>query len=160
MSGEDFVDATTFLGMHSVDEADRLACVSFFAARMDTGLAMTLDEVGRCDDVIWGYTRAEQDAYYPFMDNLHTDARLVRLGYRTADVARSMDDGALAGLPVADRLLLAVVLNRSGTLHTLNPALLARADLPVRRPSISTANFPSTLDELYRTSLRLLVGAS
>ncbi len=154
----EFVDATVFLGMNSSNDALRLSCVAFFAARLDGRLAMSYEQVGRCDDIIWGYSRELQDAYYPFMDNLHTDLRFDRLAYDDRDIkVASMTDG----LAAPESLLLAMVQNRGGTLVSLNPRLLSLADVPVNPPPLAAdASFSGTLDELYQVSLALRVDVS
>jgi hypothetical protein len=54
---KEFFDASVFLGMHSADDGVRKACKRFFALRF-RGVALTsLDQVGKCDDVIWRYPR-------------------------------------------------------------------------------------------------------
>jgi len=120
--------------------------------------------VGRCDDVIWRFTRAEQDAYYPFMDRLHSDMDIVRLGYSDGDVSAALSDGRLRGLPIADRLTLGMVIHYGGMLRSLRPALLFRPDLPVRvvDPCHVRTGFPPVLEELYSVSLalRIPLGAS
>lgn len=154
----EFVDATVFLGMNSTDDDIRRACASFFSSRLDRGVAISLEQVGKCDHVIWSYPRAAQDVYYPFMDNLHTDLQFDRLGYDERDVAMAHQTGG--GVAIADRLLLAMVANRGGTLFTLNPTLLARQDVPVRRPDAPTRgrmSFPGQLESLYQDSLALLI---
>lgn len=161
MAEQDFVDATTFLGMHCATEDLRLACATFFAERLDGTLTMTLEEVGHCDDVVWGHPREVQDAYYPFMDRLHTDVRVRRFGYRDQDLITALTHTPLAGLPPRERLTLAVVLNRGGVLHTLNRRLLVRTDLPVRAPRVVRERVPFTgaLERLYQDSLVLRVPA-
>ncbi|WDV51179.1 DUF6190 family protein [Streptomyces coeruleorubidus] len=159
----DYADAALFLGMNSADEELRVACKAFFAARLAGRLVMSLEQVGRCDDVIWGYGRELQDAYYPFMDNLHTVMDIRRLGYDEADVRHALDDGGTpAGLPVHERLLLGMVGNRKGLLHTASPRLLDHPGLPVRAPAPVTGSepaFPEPLEALYRQSLVLRISA-
>jgi Family of unknown function (DUF6190) len=154
----EFVDATVFLGMNSTDERIRRTCTSFFNGRLDSTVAMSLEQVGRCDDVVWSYPRETQDAYYPFMDNLHTDLRFHRVGYDEHDLAAARE--SREAITVADRLLLAMVTNRDGTLYTYNPRLLALADARVRQPEPPTRGrvpFPDGLEALYQDSLALLV---
>lgn len=152
------VDASAFLGMHSSDDAVRRSCKAFFALRLDRPLVMSLEEVGRCDDAVWRFPRAVQDAYYPFMDNLHTDARIERVSYEEDDVRTALDHPALAGLLMAERLLLGLVLRLGAVLHTANDRLLTRR-LPVRPILEADAGFPDGLERLYRESLALRVPA-
>lgn len=155
--GPEFVDATVFLGMNAVDEAHRRACASFFAERVDGRVAMSLDQIGRCDDVVWSYPRAEQDAYYPFMDVLQTDVRVDRLDWSEDELAVARDVPRPVG-PAA-RLLLAMVAARGGTLVTLDPRLLALTDAPVAAPPARRGRvpFPAELELLYHRSLVLRV---
>ncbi|MEY9214940.1 hypothetical protein NI17_017335 [Thermobifida halotolerans] len=161
MSGDVFVDAALFMGMHSRDAELRNACKRFFADRIDGRVVMSLEQVGRCDDLVWGYPREVQDAYYPFMDRLHTDMEIHRVGYDEKDVRAAWDDPRLHGLPAHERLAVAQALNRGGRLHTASPRLAARTDLPVEAvgPLAWEPSFPDHLERHYRDSLVLTVVA-
>ncbi|MET8504483.1 DUF6190 family protein [Streptomyces sp. NPDC015232] len=159
---EPFIDADLFLGMNSADEALRIACKAFFVERLGGRVTMSLEQVGRCDDVIWGFSRELQDLYYPFMDHLHTVMDISREGYDPTDVylALSEDSGLPEHMPFTDRLLLGQVLHRKGLLHTAGPRLAAFGGLPVRAVAAWPAgtpepSFPEPLERLYRTSLAL-----
>ncbi|MCX2185253.1 hypothetical protein KV205_32790 [Streptomyces sp. SKN60] len=159
---EPFIDADLFLGMNSADDDVRIACKAFFVERLGGRVTMSLEQVGRCDDVIWGYSRELQDLYYPFMDHLHTVMDISREGYEPADaqLALAEDSGLPARLPFTDRLLLAQVIHRKGLLHTAGPRLGAFGGLPVRTVAARPAgapepSFPEPLERLYRTSLAL-----
>ncbi|MCT2594720.1 DUF6190 family protein [Streptomyces sp. N2-109] len=161
MRAEPYIDATLFMGMHSKDDAVRLAAKAFFTGHLDGSVRLSWEQVGRCDDLVWGFSRAEQDAYYPFMDVLHTDMDIVRTGYDETDVRRAFTAPELAALPAHERLLLAQVINHGGTLHTASPRLTHRTDLPVApltAPPAETA-FPESLERLYRDSLMLTVAS-
>ncbi len=157
MAEEMTVDATAFLGMHHPDSAVRSAWKTFFVDRFAAGLVMSLEEVGRCDDMVWRTPRAVQDDYYPFMDLLHTDAEIRRNGYAEADLTVAVADTHLAGLTVAQRLLVAFARRQGGLLVTADTALLARAGLPVAAvpPGRGDAVFPEPLEALYQRSLAL-----
>ena len=159
MSSREFVDASLFLGMNSAEEQERLVCMRFFAARLDGSLGISAEQVGICDDTVWGFDRQLQDDYYPFMDNLHTVLAFERLTYTDADLAAALSSD-YPGLPVTDRLTLAMVVNRNALLFTLNPRLLALTHAPVRHPAAGAdqdAAFPDWLEQLYQTSLALRV---
>jgi hypothetical protein len=159
MTSREFVDATSFLGMNSAEEQERLACMRFFAARLDRSLGISAEQVGICDDTVWGFGRQEQDEYYPFMDNLHTVLRFERLTYTDADLATAVNSD-YPELPVLERLTLAMVSNRDATLVTLNPRLLALPHAPVRHPAAVAepdVAFPTWLEQLYQASLVLRV---
>ncbi|MBD0712161.1 MULTISPECIES: DUF6190 family protein [unclassified Streptomyces] len=167
-----FVDATLFMGMHSRDQAVRIGCKAFFADRLAAGEAgrvlMSWEQVGRCDDLVWGCDRHTQDEYYPFMDVLHTDLTIDRVPYDEDDVRRAFTAPELEGLPAHERLLLAQVIGRGGTLHTASPRLVkAAAGLPVVAVGPRAASeaatplpepaFPAYLEDLYQRSLVLTV---
>jgi hypothetical protein len=159
MTCKEFVDASSFLGMNSADEQERLICMRFFAARLDSSLGISAEQVGICDDTVWQFGRQQQDDYYPFMDNLHSELRFERLPYTEADLATA-SNGDYPGLPVAERLTLAMVSNHDATLFTLNPLLLALPDAPVCHPAAGAerdGSFPERLDRLYQASLVLRV---
>jgi Family of unknown function (DUF6190) len=154
MADEVIIDGPLFLGMHAADERTRLACKAFFVDNLDRPLVMSLEQVGWCDDVIWRQSRQLQDAYYPFMDNLHTDASIARIPYTQGDLdaANELPDD----LSLSDRLLLAMAGNRDTRLVSANPRLLARKGLPVERvPDGAGQVFPAPLEKLYDQSLAL-----
>lgn len=156
MSGEVFVDAALFMGMHRMgthheDERVRRGCKAFFARALERTAApvhMSLEQVGLCDALVWRRPRGEQDAYYPFMDRLHTDLRIDRTGYAEKDTRRAWEDPALDGLPDHERLLMGQVMERGGTLHTASARLLARSGLPVEPPEAleDEPRFPGGLE--------------
>lgn len=157
---EHFVDADVFMGMHHEDDAVRRSCKAFFVRHLNDGVTMSLEQVGRCDDLVWCRPRALQDAYYPFMDRLHTDMAIDRVGYTEQDTDRAWRDPALRGFPSQRRLTLGQVLSRGGTLWTIGPEA-ARGDLPVRTVPAQDAEavFPDPLERLYQDSLVLRVPA-
>ncbi|MGW6393700.1 DUF6190 family protein [Streptomyces sp. NPDC055103] len=170
-----FIDATLFMGMHSEDDAVRVAAKAFFAGRLAAGTAgrvvMSWEQVGRCDDLVWAYERGVQDDYYPFMDVLHTDLAIDRIAYDEADVRRAFGTPGLDGLPTHERLLLAQVIGRGGTLHTASPRLLGAAGPTAGLPVVPITGagapapagdplFPPYLEDLYRRSLVLTVASA
>jgi hypothetical protein len=155
--GNIFVDAALFLGMHSADEDLRIRSKNFFADHLNRHLTMSLEQVGLCDDVIWRHSRSEQDAYYPFMDCLHTHMQMHRPPVTSADVECASRDTALRRFDMPERLMLAKVILARGALHTLRPLLLAASgELPVLLPPSGPEQvFPGTLEAQYQTSLCL-----
>ncbi|MFJ9173198.1 DUF6190 family protein [Streptomyces sp. NPDC102360] len=157
-AAEAYVDASLFMGMHAVDQDVRRACASFFATHLRDRVWMTYEEVGRCDDVVWALPRATQDAYYPFMDVLHSTMPVKRTPYAEDAWKTSLDVPGSAGLSLRERLLLATVVNSGSQLVTVNPRLLALAGhgMPVVAPGTQRVTaFPQPLAALYRTSHRL-----
>jgi hypothetical protein len=160
-----YVDASLFLGMHSKDPDVRTACASFFAEHLRTPVLMTYEEVGRCDDVVWGHARAAQDAYYPFMDVLHSLMPIRRRAYTAEDrEALAVLPAAAGALASREQMLLASVHATGGELITVNPRLLAldAYGLPIRAPQAATGpvrfdDAQGVLDGLYATSLTLEV---
>lgn len=158
MSAEVFVDASLFLGMHARDTATRAACRAFMASRFRSGVVMAWEQVGRCDDVVWAHPRAVQDAYYPFMDVLHSTMTVERRPLSTDDVRLAVADERLCGLPTHEALAVAMAANAGGRLVTVSPRLRDRTDLPVEGPcGPPDARFPEDLEELYDRSLVLVV---
>jgi hypothetical protein len=90
-----FIDATTFLGMNALNDRLRCTNINFFAGRYHQQVNMALEQVGLCDDVIWQYSRHEQDLYYPFMDCLHTEMDIQRTPYSQDDLIRTNEDALL-----------------------------------------------------------------
>ncbi|MER7949992.1 DUF6190 family protein [Streptomyces sp. NPDC096079] len=158
-----FIDATLFMGMHSRDDQVRTAAKAFFADRLAAGdagrVVMNWEQVGRCDDLVWGYERGVQDDYYPFMDVLHTDLAIDRVPYDLEDLRRAFTTPELDGLPTHERLLIAQVIGHGGVLHTASPRLLKAADgLPVVPLGAGAEpSFPAYLEDLYQRSLVLTV---
>ncbi|MFJ1703344.1 DUF6190 family protein [Kitasatospora sp. NPDC088346] len=161
-SSETFIDGTAFMAMHSSDETVRRSFKEFFVSRLSGRVILSLEQVGWCDNLVWQYSRQIQDAYYPFMDNLHTDMRIDRIGYSDGDLAAAAGTPELAGLPLTQRLLLGQVVNRGGTLVTADPALRAMPGLPVATVPLPAREpvFPGLLEPLYQDSLALRVPPS
>jgi hypothetical protein len=159
MSGEAIIDASLFMALNSSDERIRHQGKAFFVEHLNGSAVMSLEQVGRCDALIWGTcSREQQDAYYPFMDNLHTDMKIDRIGYDEQDVRLALDSPFLADLPLTRRLTVAMVLNRGGLLYTVDPLLAGRGDLPLGElPDVGDVVFPEPLERMYQESLVLLV---
>ena len=121
---KEFIDASVFLGMHSKDEEVKVSCKNYFVQRLNEEIGMSLEQVGKCDDVIWQLPREQQDAYYPFMDNLHTVMRIDRISYDHEDISAATFNQHLHGLDISDRLTMGMVVARRGILYTINPTLV------------------------------------
>jgi hypothetical protein len=161
MPSAPLIDASVFMGMHARDETTRVACVSFMAERFEAGVAMSWEQVGRCDDIVWGYDRDVQDAYYPFMDVLHSTMPFTRRPYDVCDLELALRDRRLAGLPLHEALTVAMAANRDTCLVTLSARLHERCGLPVQRPCGAPGmDFPAPVAGLYAASLRLRVDGS
>lgn len=154
----ELIDSSVFLGMHSVNEEIRISCKNYFIERLQTTIGMSLEHIGGCDNIIWLYPREVQDAYYPFMDTLHTIMNMNRLPYQENDIQLALTDSQLQPLPIYDRLLIALAKNRQQLVYTVNKQLLDKNYLPVRYPEFeSEKNFPKFLEDLYQTSLQLRI---
>ncbi|MAG60282.1 hypothetical protein CL619_00700 [archaeon] len=153
---KEYIDASLFLGMHSADEKTRVACKNYFVTRLNDQVGMSLEQVGKCDEVIWQYQRDEQDAYYPFMDNLHTIMDIQRKGYHEKDIQEATTNPDLQDLSIANRLTLGMVISRGAELYSVNPEL-AEKDY-VRSPETGEElSFPQPLEEMYQQSLEVRV---
>ena len=155
----EYIDYSVFLGMNARSEAIRRRCKGFLADRLEATVHMTWDHVGRCDDLIWGFSRELQDLYYPFMDALHSQRCLEREGYQDSTLRLATTDPRLQHLPVLPRLLVARALERQAVVYSVDPALLERAELPVRSPPARSHEpaFPEWLERLYQGALALRV---
>lgn len=153
----EFIDATVFLGMHSTNEEQRVACKNFFVERTEKTIFMSYENIGKCDDIVWSFDRETQDAYYPFMDRLHTAMDIHRIPYdeRTLECRTSVDD-----LSLFRQLTLALSQAHGGVIWTCDRELLRRKRDDVASPPISKTekDFPGDLEKRYRESLKLRVG--
>jgi hypothetical protein len=163
---KEFVDASVFLGMQSVDEAVRIACKNYFVDRFSQSIGMSDDQAGKCDRIIWQYSRELQDLYYPFMDRLRTDMDLQSIEYEVEDVTVALSDRRLADLRMSQKLTLGMAIARSGKLYTvdkklhqLNSTLSQTEQLPIDYPENgSEKSFPDKiLEECYERSLSLKI---
>ncbi len=158
-SEREYIDYSVFLGMNAAAEPQRLRCKNFVASRRDSVILMTWDHVGRCDDIIWTFSREVQDLYYPFMDSLQSLRCLSREGYEDSTLRLATSDSRLQRLPVLHRLLVARALERGALVYTLDPTLLGAVDLPIRTPPEVRGEvaFPRELEALYQNALQLRV---
>ena len=150
------IDATVFLGMHHEDERIRQDSLTFFRAHFQQGARMNFEQVGICDAVIWRQPREVQDAYYPFMDVLHSEMKIKREGYSFHEIEFAARDLRRHGLYPHQALLVAQVLNDGGVLYTHDPALRTLSCLhgllgDFSRLDTGTA-FPDALEALYQPS--------
>lgn len=152
-----FIDAGAFLGMHNGDAEIRERCLAFFRQRLASDrVRMNYEQIGICDAVIWRLSREVQDAYYPFMDRLHTDMAIQRMGYDFDDLHMALSP-ELHGLRPEQALLAAQTMRSDSWLFTHDPALCRLAGLRGRLfepavPRSAEAAFPGPLQPLYETS--------
>ncbi|MDO8598759.1 MAG: DUF6190 family protein [bacterium] len=153
---KEFIDATVFMGMHSTDEERRVACKNFFVERMEKTIFMSYENVGKCDDIVWSFDRETQDAYYPFMDRLHTAMDVQRIPYDERTLERR---ASLSDLSVLQQLTLALSRAHAGRLRTFDGDLLRRDldDVSAPHGSKIEKEFSSDLEKWYRESLQLRV---
>ncbi|MFA7286798.1 MAG: DUF6190 family protein [Patescibacteria group bacterium] len=156
-----YVDSGVFLAMHSIDEKIRVTCKNFFVANFSKQLFMLLEDVGQCDAVIWKEERELQDAYYPFMDNLHTLMKIERVPYNKGaleniDELRIID----SSFSISDLLTLSHVKASGAVLYTLGVSRLKIDSICKALPEqeASELSFEQQLERLYQESLKLRVG--
>jgi hypothetical protein len=152
------IDATVFLGLHSDNDAQRIAAKNFFVKNLSNELYVTYEQVAICDTVIWTFSHALQSQYYPFMDYVHTVLPFKRIAYsrRTFEL-----------LPVESKLGFTDVLTCASArehqymLYTWNEHIL---QCPVvRSGDISMYNyghelpFPDPIEQLYNQSLAVRI---
>lgn len=129
-----FVDVTVFMGMHARCTEVRQRSLMVMSQNFGQRIYMSLEQVGLCDDIVWGYPRHIQDDYYPFMDCLHSEMDIQRVPYSRDDLLLAADilDHDEQTLSPCQALVLAQVINREGTLASHDPHL-ARAALTAGR---------------------------
>lgn len=150
---KEFIDATIFMGMHSADEKIRMACKNFFIERLDHTLFMSLENVGKCDDIVWQFDRETQDTYYPFMDRLHTVMDIQRIPYDQNSIDKRKPIGNLS---IFQQLTLAQASDEK--LYTVDESLLKlRLDFITSPKLNEEKNFPEDLEKWYQASLKLRV---
>lgn len=122
-----FIDASFFMGMHSIDEKIRNQSISVMSELFSKCIYMNLEQVGICDEYVWRYSRNIQDDYYPFMDVLHSEMDITRIGYCGADIARINRDRRLldTNLSVQGALLVAQTINNNALLYTHDKSILS-----------------------------------
>ena len=155
-----FIDAYFFLGMHDSNPERRTQSLGFFTQDHPPILCMSLEQVGLCDEIIWRHSRQEQDAYYPFMDNLHSMLPIRRISYCRADLARTLRDQRLRHLPLTQACTVSQVINHRGKLYTHDPLLLDDAAVQpwiAPAPQQPPQGFDAPLDALYQHSLSLIL---
>jgi hypothetical protein len=164
----EFVDASLFLGMNCTDESLRIACKNFFVDRFYGTLAMSDDQAGYCDRIIWTYSRTLQDIYYPFMDRLRTDMTIQSMEYIEADIEAAQNLNERSDLKLSQKLTLGMAIARGGTLYTIDSAIyrVRTAALDLQRHVDSPSSgieqpFPDAIIETcYQDSLVLKIGLS
>ncbi|MFC3149672.1 DUF6190 family protein [Litoribrevibacter euphylliae] len=157
-----FIDASLFMGMHSEDELTRQSSLRFFTEYFSHRIFMNLEQVGMCDELVWQYERHIQDDYYPFMDVLHSEMDIQRIGYTTTDLEELLRNPLLnsPSLGVQQKLLLAQVINRNGILYTHDTVIHAIDAFQPYLGEFHTdsedlhqqSEFCSPLNALYETS--------
>ena len=155
---KEFIDWTVFLGMHHSNEDVRISCKNFFIEKLKEGkkIYMSFESVGKCDDVVWGYERETQDKYYPFMDVLHSTAKILRLPYQQSYEAAIQKNKALSGLSFFDQMT--VVIASEDILYTHNEKILTLTQNKIQKPvNGSEQSFPDDLEKLYQQSLLLKI---
>jgi len=147
-----FIDASVFMGMHSKDESTRITCKNFFIEHLDQVIYMSLENVGKCDDIVWQFDRETQDLYYPFMDRLHTVMDIQRVEYTQSDLDFIPNNN---GLSTFQELTCSQAVNDK--LLTLDKDLLALNLSHIKAPEThnNEKTFPGDLEDFYKDSLVL-----
>ena len=156
----EYVDASSFLGMHHVEDKVRIACKNFFVKKLEqnASIGLSLEQMGKCTDIIWHCSEEEQKQYYPFMDKLNTELKIVQMNYTEKDIHTSETNNKLKDLRIIDRLKIGMVINRGGNLITINPFLLTQKHLPIKGPKYGKElKFSKKLEDLYQKSLAVRI---
>jgi hypothetical protein len=159
------------MGMHSIDKITRNQSLSIMSKLFSKGIYMNLEQVGMCDEYVWRYSRNIQDDYYPFMDVLHTEMDINRIGYSNADIARFNKDKQISDIKLSVRsaLLVAQIINNNAVLYTHDKTIVSLGYFseylgvfpsetynhnPPSQKKINT--FSPNLDQLYDNSKSLI----
>lgn len=156
---KEFIDYTIFMGMHSTKEQVRIASKNFLIQRMKQDLYMSLENVGKCDDIVWQFDRKVQDAYYPFMDRLHTLMNIQRLSYTHKDIKKYENKIFPQEWSTPQKLTLSMALSHNGILYTFDERILSSGLEFVRKPDMvkQELQFKKSLELWYHKSLKLRV---
>jgi len=152
----EYIDASIFLGMHSKNEKIRIVCKNYIVRRLNNQISMSLEQIGICDNIIWQYPREQQDAYYPFMDNLHTIMNICRVSYTEKDIREAIKNPQLQDLNISDRLTVAMVWVQGAELYSVNPLLKCRDSVHFPEAG-KELTFPLQLEKLYQQSLAVRI---
>jgi len=154
---KEFIDSSVFMGMHSKNEKERIACKNFFINRISKSIWMSLEQVGKCDDIIWSnFSNKIQESYYPFMDRLHTIMEIRRIPFdqKTIDSLSKFND---SGLSQEEKLIVAITIAQNGVLYTFNKKLLNMDKDFIKAPESGKEAKFSDLEEAYQESLKLRI---
>ncbi|MCF4997214.1 hypothetical protein GIW70_06490 [Pseudomonas syringae] len=155
------IDATVFMGMHHGDPDLRARSLGFFNNFYQRQVLMSFDQIGICDAIIWKKSRHLQDAYYPFMDVLHSEMDIQRQGYSDQVLKRASQASDWQHLSVEKRLLIAQVIEHKQPFFTHDEQLLELDALkPFLQPfprSTSGPAFPENLQRLFEQSREMLI---
>lgn len=160
-----FIDASLFMGMHSSDKKTRNLSISIMSKKFPKCIYMNLEQVGMCDEYVWHYSRNIQDDYYPFMDVLHSEMDINRIGYCRNDIARFNQDKRLSrnNLSLQSALLVAQTINNDAVLYTHDKNILSLeyfreylGFFPSEQYDKQNIKFSPKLDLLYDKSRSLI----
>jgi hypothetical protein len=155
-----YIDATVFMGMHHADERVRQRSLGFFRSQAQRPVSMNFEQIGICDAVVWRQARDVQDAYYPFMDLLHSEMPIQRGGYNDRVLRLAGTEPGLHGLRTDRALLAAQVLCSERALLTHDPALRSLQCLQPFLLSFDSfdqkVRFNARLEALYELSKKLI----
>ncbi len=95
-----YLDYRVFLGMNAASELLQAEVQgSSWPTRLESEMVMTLDHVGRCDDVIWSYSRGCKTSTIRSWTRLHSHRCLRREGYEDSTLQPARGRPAPAGAP-------------------------------------------------------------
>lgn len=148
------IDATVFLGLNSKKEAERIATKNFFVGHFQSELYMSYEQVAVCDNTIWTRSHAEQSLYFPFMDFLMTELRLIRKPY-SEQTLRLMEKNS--NLSFTERLTCAFAEEHDCKLYTLNKNIIKSQTVPLGNMKdyyqLSELMLPADFEGLYQQAL-------
>ena len=134
------IDAGIFLGMHSKDDSVRIYCKNLVVNFLFKGIAISCEEVGKCDNMIWSIAPGTQYEYFLFMDALMTEGKFKRYTYNTILIEKAFQNKQPLAVELANYLSI-----EHFTIKKITEDLIQ---------SVSETNFASeSLEQLYINSL-------
>jgi len=148
------IDATVFLGLHSKNEAQRIATKNFFVNNLASEMFITYEQIAICDTVIWSFNHEIQSRYYPFMDHLHTVVPFKRIAYSRLTFTLLPKESQFN---FTDLLTYASSVEYQYRLFTWNQRLLQSKTMKCEEMNVLEMNnellFPTEIELLYQQSL-------
>jgi len=144
------IDASVFLGMNCSNHHVRISCKNLIIDNMQSGILMSFEEVGKCDNEVWNLPNELQDAYFLFMDRIMSYGNFIRKPYEISKFEKT----ELSIYPL--RYLLSKLYH--STLYTLKSSSLEKYEDYVCMTGMRDAEapfLPNELEKIYVESRKI-----